>query len=154
VFLQAIPRTLSLENLTRDRPKPPSQRRPPSKFRTPTPSPVHTSQTGYTGLVTSSSSPTHTHSSLPAHISQGDYVSTSQTGQAGAPASPVQSGQVSPFQRSAGTLVERIGGITNTVQENGNQPQDVTDDGGANFKEQWVSGQCISYAYQRELWDK
>ena len=51
-YMQAIPRTISLDSMTRDRPKPPSHRRPPSRFRTPSPSPasspVHAGSSGKT----------------------------------------------------------------------------------------------------------
>lgn len=108
---QVIPRTPSLDNLTRDRPKPPSQRRPPSRHRTPSPSPTHT-----TG-----------HSS-------------------------------SPFQQHhQHSKVERIGGITNTVQENGTQrvnnhtgsSVDATDSKLTQpVKEQWVSTSLWNFRYR------
>ena len=108
--LQVIPRTPSLDNLTRDRPKPPSQRRAPSKYRTPTPSPSPSPLP----------SPTHT---------------TAQ------PSSP----SFQPHPPNGHTTVERIGGITDMVQQedaNGGQGSKNGDEEAKtdqSIREQWVN---------------
>ena len=89
---QVIPRTISLDSMTRNRPKPPSHRRPPSRFRTPSPSPTHIVRT------------------------------ESPVGQA----------------MDSHSGVRRIGGITNTVKEDGEHGVNVDDT--QPIKNQWVSG--------------